>query len=158
MKDKLRIGMQLLADLENVRVELVPCFPPHYNILQFFITQYAVIANNNVSAGAGPEAQMQPYYDDPTLEPGEILVLVEWLDSFLEEVRGWAASPSPCSWRPRSGSCRSSSRPARWAEGVSLRRSRAWRFGSSAFWSGATSRWSRKRAIWSRLSQKTCSV
>ena len=44
------------------------------------------------------------------------------------------------------------------AEGVSLRYSRAWRFGSSAFWSGATSRWSRKRAIWSQLSQKTCSV
>ena len=93
MKDKLRIGMQLLADLENVRVELVPCFPLHYNILQFFITQYAVIANNNVSAGAGPEAQMRPYYDDPTLEPGEILVLVEWLDSFLEEVQGWGCEP-----------------------------------------------------------------
>lgn len=48
MKDKLRIGMQLLADLDTVRVKLVPCFPPHYNILQFFIIQYAIIANNNV--------------------------------------------------------------------------------------------------------------
>lgn len=48
MKDKLRIGMQLLADLEVVRTKVVPCFPPHYNILQFFIDQYALIANNNV--------------------------------------------------------------------------------------------------------------
>lgn len=36
---------------------------------------------------------MQPYYDDPTLEPGEILVLVEWLDSFLEEVQSWGCEP-----------------------------------------------------------------
>ena len=41
MKDKLRIGMQLLSDLELVRTKVVPC-------LQFFITQYAVVANNNV--------------------------------------------------------------------------------------------------------------
>ena len=48
MKDTLRIGMQLLADLEMVRMKVVPCFPPHYNILQFFILQYATIANNHV--------------------------------------------------------------------------------------------------------------
>lgn len=55
MKDKLRIGMQLLADLDTVRVKLVPCFPPHYNILQFFITQYAIIANNNVPVLSLPD-------------------------------------------------------------------------------------------------------
>ena len=49
MKDKLRIGMQLLADLDTVRTKLVPCFPPHYNILQFFVNQYAIVANSNVS-------------------------------------------------------------------------------------------------------------
>lgn len=48
MKDKLRIGMQLLGDLDVVRTKLVPCFPPHYDILQFFINQYALIANNQV--------------------------------------------------------------------------------------------------------------
>lgn len=48
MKDTLRIGMQLLADLEMVRMKVVPCFPPHYNILQFFILQYATITNNHV--------------------------------------------------------------------------------------------------------------
>ena len=85
MKDKLRIGMQLLADLEVVRTKVVPCFPPHYNILQFFIDQYALIANNN----------MEPFYDDPTLEPGEILVLVEWLDSFCEEVKSWGGADVP---------------------------------------------------------------
>ena len=42
------IGMQLLSDLELVRTKVVPCFPPHYNVLQFFITQYAIVANNNV--------------------------------------------------------------------------------------------------------------
>ena len=51
MKDKLRIGMQLLGDLEVVRTKLVPCFPPHYDILQFFINQYALIANNQVGVG-----------------------------------------------------------------------------------------------------------
>ena len=49
MKDVLRIGMQLLADLDTVRTKLVPCFPPHYNILQFFVNQYAIVANSNVS-------------------------------------------------------------------------------------------------------------
>ena len=56
MKDKLRIGMQLLEDLENVRAELVPCFPPHYNILQFFINQYAIVANNNAGVSAMGDA------------------------------------------------------------------------------------------------------
>ena len=51
MKDKLRIGMQLLGDLDVVRTKLVPCFPPHYDILQFFINQYALIANNQVDVG-----------------------------------------------------------------------------------------------------------
>ena len=57
MKDKLRIGMQLLSDLEVVRTKLVPCFPPHYNILQFFINQYAVIANNNVRLCRGVDSR-----------------------------------------------------------------------------------------------------
>ena len=48
MKDVLRIGMQLLADLDTVRTKLVPCFPPHYKILQFFVEEYANVANSNV--------------------------------------------------------------------------------------------------------------
>ena len=95
MKDKLRIGMQLLSDLEIVRTKLVPCFPPHYNVLQFFITQYAIVANNNVFNFASIDLQMECYYSDPTLEPGDILVLVEWLDSFSEEVSSWGADDIP---------------------------------------------------------------
>ena len=38
---------------------------------------------------------MECYYADPTLEPGEILVLVEWLDSFSEEVASWGAEDIP---------------------------------------------------------------
>ena len=38
---------------------------------------------------------MEPFYDDPTLEPGEILVLVEWLDSFCEEVKSWGGADVP---------------------------------------------------------------
>ena len=36
---------------------------------------------------------MEVYYDDPSLYSGEILVLVEWFDSFLEEVQGWGCEP-----------------------------------------------------------------
>ena len=34
---------------------------------------------------------MECYYNDPLIEPGDILVLVEWLDSFCEEVASWGA-------------------------------------------------------------------
>ena len=56
MKDTLRIGMQLLSDLEVIRTKVVPCFPAHYNILQFFSNQYAVVANNNAGVAAAADA------------------------------------------------------------------------------------------------------
>ena len=56
MKDTLRIGMQLLADLEVIRTKVVPCFPAHYDILQFFINQYAIVANNNAGVCEGGDA------------------------------------------------------------------------------------------------------
>ena len=38
---------------------------------------------------------MECFYSDPTLETGDILVLVEWLDSFSEEVAAWGAEDIP---------------------------------------------------------------
>lgn len=38
---------------------------------------------------------MECYYNDPTIEPGDILVLVEWLDSFCEEVASWGGESVP---------------------------------------------------------------
>ena len=38
---------------------------------------------------------MECFYSDPTLETGDILVLVEWLDSFSEEVASWGAEDIP---------------------------------------------------------------
>lgn len=38
---------------------------------------------------------MECYYNDPTIEPGDILVLVEWLDSFCEEVASWGGESIP---------------------------------------------------------------
>ena len=38
---------------------------------------------------------MQSYYNDPTSEHGDILVFVEWLDRFCEEVASWGGEPVP---------------------------------------------------------------
>ena len=38
---------------------------------------------------------MECYYNDPTIEPGDILVLVEWLDSFCEEIASWGGETVP---------------------------------------------------------------
>ena len=38
---------------------------------------------------------MECYYNDPTIEPGDILVLVEWFDSFCEEVASWGGETVP---------------------------------------------------------------
>ena len=38
---------------------------------------------------------MEFFYESQQLEPGEILVLLEWLDSFCEEVKAWGSDEIP---------------------------------------------------------------
>ena len=38
---------------------------------------------------------MEYYYESQGLEPGEILVLLEWLDSFCEEVKACGSDDIP---------------------------------------------------------------
>lgn len=38
---------------------------------------------------------MEYFYENQSLEPGDILVLLEWLDSFCEEVKVWGSDEIP---------------------------------------------------------------
>ncbi|KAK8814278.1 hypothetical protein WA158_008140 [Blastocystis sp. Blastoise] len=79
LTEKLKIGMQLLSDLEVVKTKVVPCFPPHYNILNFFVHEYALVS----------QTQLESIYNNANLEPSEILSLIEWLESYNDEIVQW---------------------------------------------------------------------
>ena len=90
---------------------------------------------------------MEVYYNDPTLEPGDVLVLVEWLDSFSEEVSSWGAQDIPVFVDAKKrllGKFDIACKVGGFGEVIG---SRAWRSGSSAFWSVETCRWRATTAI-----------
>lgn len=40
--------MQLLSDLEIVRSKVVPCYPEDYDILNFYVHEYALVSQAQV--------------------------------------------------------------------------------------------------------------
>ena len=84
---------------------------------------------------------MEVYYNDPTLEPGDVLVLVEWLDSFSEEVSSWGAQDIPVFVDAKKRLLEKFDVACKVGRLGVVTASHAWRSGSSAFWSAATCRW-----------------
>jgi hypothetical protein len=71
----------ILLDLTYLRADVAPCFPPSYNIMETFRTQYERHLVQNIGRLYNTQRGF------PGMDQGELLQLMEWLDYYNQEVR-----------------------------------------------------------------------